>query len=290
MLKGGIRPPILTRCFLDRTLFVMVSQPSITGQSGRVQSMISDHRLVERISQAHEELADETEALIAHVKTCLPARKERWWEAATQNPESEEAALRALKTKLMLEASPLEVVFESAQKMEDEASGRLRAKRSLQGHIEALRFRKKQILEKREAYKDLLARKDRIYQEGNGDRYEAAWRVRRAASTLNLSPLVQVNQMQAALRKEIPLETGFPEADADTPGEGAARTLVYQNRPPSWEDKLEKRRRPERELVEDAIWALFLSIASGDPVPGAGAEIKDAGWVITCPGTDVLRS
>jgi len=43
----------------------MISQPTLIGQSGRVQAMVSDHRLVVRLDRAYEELTSETLALVA---------------------------------------------------------------------------------------------------------------------------------------------------------------------------------------------------------------------------------
>jgi hypothetical protein len=201
----------------------------------------------------------------------------------------------------------MDLAFECAQKMENQARGRLQAKKALGSHVDALEWRARQILRERSAYQDLLTEEDRIKREGEPGWYRAVRKTRRAHKELEIGPLVQVNKLQSALLTHIDQEVGFPESGANSLGKGALQGLVTKNRPPAggWPpeekqspaipgigegDQSPEKSNSQKSLLEDAVWALYLSIASGDQVPGGTVETEEDGWKHVCDASDLIRN
>ena len=284
----------------------------MTDQSKRIEEMLKYHRLAAKLDRGYKRLEAEANTFIAHVKACLPARKEQWWLVVFEETESEEIggeeqALVRLKRGLMYEAVPMDLAFECAQKMENEATGRLQAKKALGSHVDALEWRARRILQERSAYQDLLTEEDRIKREGKPKWYDAVRKTRRAHKGSEIAPLVQVNKLQSALLNHIDQEVGFPESGAGSLGKGALQGLVTKNRPPAGGWPPEEKQSPaipgigegdqgtgksnsEKSLLEDATWVLYLSIASGDRVPGGPVKTEEDGWETVCDGSDLIRN
>lgn len=276
-------------------------------ESKRVEEMLKYHRLAAKLDRGYKRLEAEANTFIAHVKACLPARKEQWWLAVFEETESEDQALVRLKRGLMYEAVPMDLAFECAQKMENEATGRLQAKKALESHVDALEWRARRVLQERSAYQDLLTQEDRIKREGMSGWYDAVRKTRRAHKGSEIAPLVQVNKLQSALLTHIDQEVGFPESGAGSLGKGALQGLVTKNRPPAGGWPPEEKQSPtipgigegdqgpeksnsQKSVLEDATWALYLSIASGDRVPGGPVKTEEDGWKTVCDGSDLIRN
>lgn len=215
---------------------------------------------------------------------------------ATQTgPEAMQAgAKEALTEALMFEVGPYSGALRCARRL-DEPWSVPKAQRSIKSSSSALKYRAGQILNCREQYLTLLLQEDQIRRRGEWRWYRMVRTIRRLAWKNGLCPLVQVNRLQATFQKGVEVEAGFPEVQSTSFGEAALRGLAIRNqtiqdqrpgsgqgpdqgpgqgpsrphRPPSgrWEDlSLQDVDRDSK--AGDAIWALYLSIASGDRVPG----------------------
>ena len=137
--------------------------------------------------------------------------------------------------------------------------------------------------------------------------YDAVRKTRRAHKRSEIAPLVQVNKLQSALLNHIDQEVGFPESGAGSLGKGALRSLATGNRPPAggWPpgekqspaipgigegDQGPEKSNSQKSVLEDATWALYLSIASGDRVPGGTVKTEGDSWKKVCVGKNLMRN
>lgn len=271
------------------------------GQSDRISKMIEYHRFADKVDRAWESLSREAKAFITHVETCLPPGRERWWVAFSEKSSGSEGGgpdpvrekpRDALTEALMFEVNPYSEALKCARRL-DESWEIARAERSIKSSDSRLQFRAKQVLRRRERYLDLLLKEDRIRRKGEWDWYEMVRTVRNVAWKNDLCPLIEINQLQATFQEEVEVKAGFPEVEATSLGEAAMKSLAVRNRRPGGPYGSDMKRWKNLPLgeskVEDAIWALYLSIASGDRVPGAPLD-GGPEWTAPSNGSCILRN
>ncbi len=272
------------------------------GQSDRVSKMTGYHRFADKIDRAHKALFAKAKSFVTHVEACLPPGREKWWtafsphkwpeedgakengakedgagksraEATQTGPEAARMGAReALTEALMFEVAPYSQALRCTRRL-DEPWTAHRAQRSVKSSSSVLKSRAELVLDCRERYLKLILQEDRIRRTGEWDWYETVRTVRNAAWTNDLCPLLQVNRLQATFQNGVGPRAGFPEAFSSSLGEAALEGLAARNRRPGGPRGSDTERWNDLPLeeskIEDALWALYLSIASGDPVPGA---------------------
>lgn len=271
------------------------------GRSNRVRKMTEYHRFADKTDRAHKTLSAKTKSFITHVEACLPPGREEWWKAFSEKdsgPEDDgpeatrDESKEALIEALMFESRPCSEALRCARRL-DKPWKTDRAERSIKSSDSRLKFRAGQVLKWREKYVNLLLEEDRIRRKGDWDWYETVRTVRNAAWKSDLCPLVQINQLQAIFQKDVQVEAGFPEVEADSLGEAAMKSLATQNQRIGYPNGSSRKRWKdlpfEESKIEDAIWTLYLSIASGDRVPGAPLDTGSK-WTAPSNGTCVLRN
>jgi len=281
---------------------------AMIGQSDRVRKMTEYHRFADKIDQAYEGLSAKTKSFMTHVEACLPSGREKWWRVRSESGGEPEVMRDELREDLMFEVSPYSEALRCARRLDEPWKGgprngepqngglrkTARAERSIKSSSSRLKFRAGQILKRRERYFGLLLEEDRIRRKGAWDWYETVRNVRNVARESDLCPLVQINQLQATFQESVQVEAGFPEVEAGSLGEAAIKGLGVPNRrlggphrstEKHWEDL------PLRGTeIEDAVWALYFSIASGDRAPGEPVRGSGSKWAGPYDGTCILRN
>lgn len=231
--------------------------------------MVEYHRVLGRVAHLEDRLIGAVGTFSTFIENLFPEGP-RHWATYVYDEEEKDLCMRKAEKDLMLKATPFEMAKRAAVKVEEESLFEENTLEHLSMWKRTLKTQENRVLDWREKYLVAVAEKDDIRRWGDRGWFEAVVRAREKAEGEKTVPLLQVNRLQAAVQQGLDrdlgkemVENGIEEEATEKDGASSSRSARPMDRNAE-EHGHGAGHRSTNEKMEDATWALFLVIASGD--------------------------